>query len=179
MGILRKIYGAGAVNIDESRSNFPFSLRRNLPEKHTSSNVLYQYVKPWALFRYGTTVYWQPRRNVEKETKKRRIGARSNLRTRGKASVYLDNCKEGSIDLCSSNSLSKYHLFAIFGVEILLPLKSLYKNVYGASAVKNDGRQELGKEQNVVQILLLTTGVGQRWTNWGVGQRWTNWEEPA
>ena len=94
--------------------------------------------------------------------KKRRIGARSNLQTRGKASVYLDNCKEGNIDLCSSNSLSKYHLFVIFDVEILLPLKSLCENVYGANAVEKDGCQELGKQQNVVQILLLTTGVGQR-----------------
>ena len=71
-------------------------------------------------------------------------------------------CKEENIDLCSSNSLSKYHLFVIFGAKILLPLKYLCKNVYGASAVKNDGCQELGKQQNVVQILLLTTGVGQR-----------------
>ena len=100
--------------------------------------------------------------NVEKETKKRRTGAGSNLRTRGKASVYLDNCNEENIDLCSSNSLSKYHLFVIFAVEILLPLKYLCKNVYGAGAVKNDGCQELGKQQNVVQILLLTAGVGQR-----------------
>ena len=161
-GELTEIYGAGAINIDKSRSNFPFSLHRNLPEKHSSSNMLYQYVKPWALFRYGTTVHWQPRRSVEKETKKRRIGARSNLRTIGKASVYLDNYKEGNIDLCSSNSLSKYHLFLILGVEILLPLKSLCENVYGASAVKKDGWQELGKQQNVVQILLPTTGVGQR-----------------
>ena len=146
MGNQRKIYGAGAVNIDDSRSNFPFSRHQNLPEKHKSSNVLYQYVKPWALFRYGTTVHWQPRRYVEKETKKRRIGARSNLRTRGKASVYFDNCKERNIDLCSSNNLSKYHLFVIFGVEILLALKSLCENVYGASAVKNDSCQELGKQ---------------------------------
>ena len=103
----RKIYGAGAVNIDTSRSDFPLSVHRNLSEKHSSSNMLYQYVKPWALFRYGTMVHWQPQRNVEKQTKKRRTGARSNLRTRGKASVYLDNCKEENIDLCSSNSLSK------------------------------------------------------------------------
>ena len=123
--------------------------------------MLYQYVKPWALFRYGIMIHWQPQRNVEKETKKRRTGARSNLRTRGKASVYLDNCKEENIDLCSSNSLSKYHLFVIFGVEILLPLKYLCENVYGAGTVKNDGCQELGKQQNVVQILLLTLGVGQ------------------
>ena len=164
-GEATEIYGASAVNIDKSRSNFPFSLHRNLPEKHSSSNVLYQYVKPWALFRYGTTVHWQPRRNVEKETKKRRIGARSNLRTTGKASVYLDSCKEGNIDLCSSNSLSKYHLFVSFGVEILLPLKYLCENVYnvyGAGAVKNDGCQELGKQQNVVQILSLTTRAEQR-----------------
>ena len=33
----------------------------------------------------------------------------------------------------------------------------------GAGAVKKDGCQELGKQQNVVQILLLTTCVGQRW----------------
>ena len=64
-----------------------------------------------------------------------------------KASVYLDNCKEKNVDLCSSNSLSKYHLFVIFSVEILLPLKYLCKNVYGAGAVKNDGCQELGKQQ--------------------------------
>ena len=121
MGNQRKIYGAGAINIDEPRSNFPFSLHQNLPEKHGSSNVLYQYVTPWALFTYGMMVHWQPRMNVEKETKKRRIGARCNLRTRGKVSIYLDNCKEGNIDLCSSNGLSKYHLFVIFGVEILLP----------------------------------------------------------
>ena len=152
MGNQRKIYGAGAVNIDESRSKFPFSLHRNLSEK----------VKPWALFRYGTMVHWQPQRNVGKETKKRRTGARSNLRTRGKASVYLDNCKEENIDPCSSNSLSKYHIFVIFGGEILLPLKYLCKNVYSAGAVKNDGCQELGKQHNVVQILLLTAGVGQR-----------------
>ena len=145
MGNQRKIYGAGAVNIDESRSNFPFSLHRKLSEKHSSSNMCYQYVKPWALFRYGTMVHWQPHRNVEKETKKTRIGARSNLRTRGKASIYLDNCKEENIDLYSSNSLSKYHLFVIFDVEILLPLKYLCENVYGASGVKNDGCQELGK----------------------------------
>ena len=162
MGNQRKIYGASAVNIDESWSNFPFPLHRNLSEKHSSSNMLYQYVKPWALFRHGTMVHWQPQRNVENETKKRRTGARSNLRTRGKASVYLDNCKEENIDLCSSNSLSKHHLFEIFGVEILLPLKYLCKNVYGAGTVKNDGCQELGKQHNVVQILLLTTGVGQR-----------------
>ena len=124
--------------------------------------MLYQYVKPWPCSD-GTMVHWQPQRNVEKETKKRRIGARSNLRTRGKATVYLDNCKEENIDLCSSNSLSKYHPFVIFGVEILLPLKYLCENVYGASAVKNDDCQELGKQQNVMQILLLTTGVGQRW----------------
>ena len=124
--------------------------------------MVYQYAKPWALFRYGTMVHWQPRRKVEKETKKRRIGARSNLRTRGKASVYLDSCKEGSIDLCNSNGLSKCHLFVIFGVEILLPLKSLCENIYGASSVKNDGFQKLGKQHNVVQILLLTAGVGQR-----------------
>ena len=166
MGNQRKIYGAGAINIDKSRSSFPFSLHRKWPEKHSSSNVLYQYVKPWALFRYGMTVHWQPRRNVEKETKKRRIGARSNLRTTGKACVYLDNCKERNIDLCISNGLSNYHLFVIFGVEILLALKSLCENVYGANAVKNDSCQEFGKEQNVVQILLLTSGVGQRWTNW-------------
>ena len=158
MGNQRKIDSAGAANIDASRSNFPFSLHRNLSEKHSSSNMLYQYVKPWALFRYGTMVHWQPQRNVEKETKKRKIAARSNLRTRGKASV----CKEENIDLCSSNSLSKYHLFVIFGVEILLPLKYLCENVYGTSTVKNDGCQELGKQQNVVQILLFTTGVGQR-----------------
>ena len=139
MGTQRKIYSAGSVNIDQSRSSFPFSLHRNLSEKHSSSNVLYQYVKPWALFRSGTMVHWKPRRKVEKETKKRRIGARSNLRTRGKPSVYLDNYKEGNIDLCKSNSLSKYHLFVIFGVELLLPLKSLCENVYGASAGKNDG----------------------------------------
>ena len=93
------------------------------------------------------------------------MSARSNLRTRGKASVYfdkLDNCKEENMNLCSSNSLSKYYLFVIFGEEILLPLKYLYENAYGASAVKNDGCQELGKQQNVVQKLLLTTGVGQR-----------------
>ena len=107
--------------------------------------MLYQYVKPWALFTYGTMVHWQPQRNVEKETKKRRIGARSNLPTRGKASVYLDNCKEEKIDLCSSNNLSKYHLFVIFGVEILLPLNYLCENFYGANAIKNDGCQELGK----------------------------------
>ena len=162
MGNQRKIYGAGAVNIDASRSNFPLSLHRNLSEKHSSSNMLYQYVKPWALFRYGTMVHWQPQRNVTKETKTRRTGARSNLRTKGKASVYLDNCKEENIDLCISNSLSQYHLFVIFGVEIRLPLKYFCKNVYGAGAVKNDGCQELGKQQNVVQILLLTTCVGQR-----------------
>ena len=162
MGNQRKAYRAGAVNIDKSRSNFPFSLHQNLPEKHISSNVLYQYAKPWALFRYGTTVYWRPRRNVEKETKKRRICAKSNLRTRGKACVYLDNRKEANVDLCSSNSLSKYHLFVIFGVEILLPLKSLCEYVSGASAAKNDSCQELGKQQYVVQILLLTTRVGQR-----------------
>ena len=162
MGKQSKIYGAGAVNIDESQSKFPFSLHQNLSEKHSSSNMLYQYVKPWALFRYGTMVHWQPQRNVEKETKKRRIGARSNLRTRGKASVYLDNCNQENINLGSSNSLSEYHLFVIFGVEILLPLKYLCENVYGAGAVKNDGCQELGKQQNVVQILLLTTWVGQR-----------------
>ena len=68
-----------------------------------------------------------------------------------KASIYLDNCKSGNIDLYSSNSLPKYHLFVIFSVEILLPLRSL---------CKNDGCQDLGKRQNVVQILLLTTGVG-------------------
>ena len=133
MGNQRKIYGAGMINIDESRSNFPLSLHRNLSQKHSCTNMLYQYVKPRALFRYGTMVHWQPRRNVEKETKKRRIGARSNLRTRGKASVYLYNCKEENIDLCGSNSLSTYHLFVIFGVEILLPLKYLCENVYGAS----------------------------------------------
>ena len=152
MGNQRKIYGSGAENIDESPSKFPFSLQRNLSEKHSSSNMLYQYVKPWALFRYGTMVHRQPLRNVERETKKTTIGARSNLGTRGKASVYLDNYKEENIDLCSSNSLSKYHLFVIFGVEILLPLKYLCKNVYGAGAANNDGRQELGKRQNVVQI---------------------------
>ena len=94
--------------------------------------------------------------------KKRKTGERSNLRTRGKASVNLDNCKQENVDLCSSNSLSKYHLFAIFGVEILLPLKYLCKNVYGTGTVKSDGFQELRKHQNVVQILLLTTGVGER-----------------
>ena len=70
MGNQWKIYSAGAVNIDESRSNFAFSLHRNLPEKHISRNVLYQYVKPWALFTCGTTVHWQPRRNVEKRNEK-------------------------------------------------------------------------------------------------------------
>ena len=95
---------------------------------------------------------------MEKETKKRRIGARSNLRTRGKACVYLHNCKERNIDLCNSNILSKCHVFVIFGVEILLPLKSLCKNDHGASTVKNDGYQ---KHQNVVEMLLLTTGVGR------------------
>ena len=39
MGNQRKIYGAGAVNIDASRSNFPLSLHRNLSEKHSSSNI--------------------------------------------------------------------------------------------------------------------------------------------
>ena len=145
MGNQRKIYGAGAMNTDEPWSNFPSSLHRNLSEKHSSSNMLYQYVKPWALFRYGTMVHWEPQRNVEKEMKKRRIGARSNLRTRGKASVYLDNCKEENIDLCNSDSLSKYHLFVIFGVEILLPLKYLCENVYGAGAIQKDGCQELGR----------------------------------
>ena len=58
MGNQRKIYGAGAVNIDEPRSNFPFSLHRNLSKKHSSGNMLYQYAKPWALFRYGTMVIY-------------------------------------------------------------------------------------------------------------------------
>ena len=53
-------------------------------------------------------------------------------------------------------------ILVMFGVEILLPLKPLCDNVYGAGAVKNDSCQELGKQQNMVQILLLTTGVGQR-----------------
>ena len=39
----------------------------------------------------------------------------------------------------------------VFRVEILLPLKYLCENVYGAGAVKNDGYQELEKQQNVVQ----------------------------
>ena len=84
-------------------------------------------------------VHWQPWRNVEKEMKRRSIGARSNLQTRGKACVYLHNCKECNTDLCRSNSLSKYHVFVIFGVEILLPLKSLCESVYGAvnTAVKS------------------------------------------
>ena len=60
--------------------------------------------------------------------------------------------------------MSKYHLFVIFGVEVLLPLKSLCENVYGASAEKNDGCQ---KHQNVAEMLLLTTGVGQRCLDWG------------
>ena len=136
MGNQSKIDGAGAVKIDESQSKFPLSLHGNLSEKHSSSYMLYQYVKPLALFRYGTMVHWQPHDNIEKEMKKRREGARSNLGIRGKGFVYLDNCNEENINLCSSNGLSKYHLFVIFGVEILIPLKYLCEKAYGVSDKK-------------------------------------------
>ena len=96
------------------------------------------------------------------EPKARLLSIWTTARKKILISAVQTACKEENIDLCSSNSLSKYHLFVIFGVEILLLLKYLCKNVYGAGAVKNDGCQGLRKQQNVLQILLLTTGVGQR-----------------
>ena len=149
MGNQGKIYGAGAVNIDASRSNFPFSLHRNLSEKHIQQHVvpICQTLGLVQIWYHGSLAAPE---ECRKRNEKEKDGCKIKFANQRQGFCLFGQLQERKYDLCSSNSLSKYHLFVIFGVEILLPIKYLCENVYGAGAVKNDGCQELGKQQNVV-----------------------------